>query len=166
MLTSHKLDAWVLPRNVNFVPSDEAIESIFARWRSEAILSPQGYGAGPSANLVFEGGFEQVVVVKSDSVRFVANQQGGFRVFCEGRNVTSLFVRAMADWRSGAKGRVLHSTWGETYPLETLDFRPSAGFYQFAFEFRDIGRVGLGEGVADAIRSLMGEFHIVYRRVG
>ena len=166
MLTSHKLDAWILPRNVNFSPSDRALEAFLRAWRANQYIAPDCLKPGALANHTFEGGFEGMAIIQSDVVRFVANQQGGFRVFCGARNVTASFVSAMSAWRERLGPRSLSCECGETHAFEALHFRPHAGFYRFGIEFKGIGRASLQPEVAHEVRKLLGDFHIVYRRVG
>ena len=102
----------------------------------------------------------------SDKVRFVANQQGGFRVFCGDANVTASFVRAMTEWRENGAERSLSCPCGRLCAFEDLDFRPHAGFYRFALEFRDVGGAKIGQLAERQFTNLLGPHHIVYRRVG
>ena len=166
MFASHKLDAWVLPVDIDFIPREEDLSVLFDTWVAQGSLDSSRQLGGDKSTLIFAGGFSQVLTVKAPKHRFVANQQGGFRVFCHGVNITADFVQSLTKWRNGDGPREMMCPDGNLRAFEVLDFRPAAGFYRFALEFRDVGSAQLDARAAKQLAQLLGEIHIVYRRVG
>jgi hypothetical protein len=166
MLTSHRLDAWVLPASPEFRPDPQRLDTLLADWAAQGIVPNTARIGEVGAKQVFAGGFRQLQIHAPESVRFVANQVGGFRVFCGGTNLTHAFTQAMGRWRSGGERTLACPGCQASHPLETLEFRPNAGFYRFALAFSDIGQAGLLPEANKEMLALLGELTVVYRRIG
>ena len=165
MLASARLDVIVMPKNVDAVPSDHDVEAFLRNLEESGMITKEG-NAGPNGTRVFRGGFARLNVLHAEHPRFVANQQGGFRVFCNGKIVTGPFVRAMTNWRQGG-ARVLTCPYCEVeHDLASLEFRPPAGFYRFAFEFTDVGTFQIEKSILEILENCVGPYEMVFRRIG
>ena len=166
MRASSRLDVWVISENPVFVPKEEDAVAFVQRLENSRSHHASGSGFGRPVGVEYFGGFAHYRLVREPAVRFVANQQGGFRVFCQGVNVTSEFTHAMRLWREGGDRSLVCPACNTRYPLEALDFRPQAGFYQFALHFSDIQRCELGDAATMQVGALLGSFRLVFRRIG
>lgn len=96
---------------------------------------------------------------------FLANRQGGFRVFCPetGDNLVPTFVPALGAWRAGGPRR-LTCACGATHDLAALCYRPEAGFARVWIEIPDVGAAELSPAADRLAKELLGEVRIVLRR--
>ena len=166
MRPSNRLDVWIVPQSPTYTPKDKDIASFIQRIAQLEMRSPVGSTAHGSGIQEYFGGFGHFRVVRETDVRFVANQQGGFRVFCNGENVTQPFTCAMKRWRAGGARSMVCSGSDTVYPLEALEFRPDAAFYTFALHFSDVVHCNLGENAKVVIGELLGSSKLVFRRIG
>ncbi len=183
---THRLDLLVLPRDPG-APAD-ALAGVVAGWTAggsvagtEPDASGEGVtgGGGPppvpslaqcvdmrvtllaGARTLVDGGVGQIVWMREESPRFLANRGGGFRVRCPvtGVSLADRLHRAMEGWRNGG-ARVLTCACGETHDLAVLDYVPDAGFARGWIELHDVGAAEL---VAEA-RALASDVRLVLRR--
>lgn len=166
MRANSRLDAWVLPKNPNFIPEPKDVRAFIL-----GLKHREDFPAGPldEQELMghgFFGGFAHMRVVEEDSVRFIANQQGGFRVFCGESNITAAFGTALTQWRTGGHRMLVCPACGDCHELNGLDFRPNAGFYSFAIHFSDVQRFELTGYALEACHRLLGSPKLVFRRIG
>lgn len=166
MRANSRLDVWVLPKKPDFIPEAMDVRAFVLdlKRRQDAANGPSKERGAMVEG--FFGGFAHMRVVEEESVRFIANQQGGFRVFCGGGNITAAFGEALTQWRSGERRIMECPACLECHDLNALEFRPNAGFYSFAIHFSDVQRFELTGYALEACHQLLGSPNLVFRRIG
>ena len=166
MRATSRLDVWVIPENTGFVPSKVDVQS-FSNELERRGFTSQDSGEGPSATTGgFFDGFAHLRIVHEPEIRFVANQQGGFRVYCGTRIISGPFSAAMTKWRLGGERGFICQECSEWHALESLNFRPDAGFYRFALHFSNVNAFAMTGDALDMCADLMGSVKMVLRRIG
>ncbi len=149
---SHRLAVLVLAADPD--ADGRAIADLAAAW--QPLAASRGLVPGGHGPMVVEG---------DGPVRFLANRQGGFRVYCPrtGANVVAAFVAAITAWRAGGPRRI-GCPCGDDHDLAALAYAPEAGFARAWITIPDAASADLAPAAAQVAKDLLGEVRIVLRR--
>lgn len=159
MLNRHQVALFVMSMDPDR-PGDAAL-ALLRRFRAEGFVD----GERPGPRPLVDGGFAAARVEVFPRERFVANRQGGFRVFCpkDGTNVVPAFNPALEAWRAGGP-RLLACACGEPHDLADLDYRPPAGFARGWVCLTDAGTLELTPEALALAEAEFGRVRVVARR--
>lgn len=145
--------------------SEEVLALQRADWvRMEITTGTQGR-PGVKANTLVQGGFGRLEVARSDQLAFYSNKVGGFRVFCGSANITSVFVPAIEEWRSGGPMTVPCPACKIDHPLDQLNYRPPASFGRLVVTAYDVQYSAFAAEFESFMPHLSGPFELVYQRI-
>jgi len=113
-------------------------------------------------------GFVRIRIEETTQPRLYANHQGGYRVSCPfcTANIARGFSSAVEKWRRGEERNMLCHQCNESFSLENAIGRPSFAFASAAIVLSDVQRAVLGEDWVERCDALLGEYRIIYRRLG
>ena len=162
----HRLDLLLIPRDPERVLERTKWDSLMARWERMGVLQEERPGA--SAEHLIRGGFDRLWLDQPGGIRLFANQQGGYRVHCPdcGSLITGAFVPALGAWRRGGERRMDCPECEASPSLESLDFRPRAGFAAWALVVSDVRSLELEQSFLDQAEAALGPLQTVLQRVG
>ncbi len=149
---SHRLDMLVLSHDP--LADRSAVADLVAAWTPLAAQSA-----------LVAGGHGLVRLEGDGPLRFLANRQGGFRVYCpvSGENVVGAFVVALTAWRAGGP-RTLQCPCGTPHDLTTLAYAPPAGFAASWILIPDVASAELTPEAVRIAKEVLGEVRVVLRR--
>lgn len=151
-LPSHRLDLWFVCERAPSLQAESLLPEIL----------------GSRAEPLVEGGARAWSFERFGQPRFVANQQGGFRVRCPvcAGNLVPSFSAALAAWKRGAAAEHLCPHCGDRRALSELSFAPAAAFGEAGLHLVDVASSEPDPEVRAQVEAHIGPSVLVARRVG
>ena len=164
--TKHHLNCCICPQPPERKVSQDQYQHLIQHWERKNWLKDGR--ASSDVDKIVVGGFARLWVDQIDSMLFVANHQGGYRVRCSscGANIVSAFARQIQLWRRGGERRMQCPSCHAEYPLENCEFRPPAAFCNSALVLSDVGTANITESALYDVQTFLGECQIIYKRMG
>lgn len=142
----------------------EKLQSLIRLWKQRGWIDDNGKCLD-TLHLI-EGGFAFIHVVIPERILLYANHQGGYRVQCPdtGVAIALQFSQAVECWRKGGV-RSINCLCGKVHALEEVVLQPRGAFSNGAIIFRGVESVHLSSQAKQDILAILGETHLVYRRL-
>jgi hypothetical protein len=162
----HRLDLLLIPTDPELELPRSDWEALRAAWEDRGLL--QDDRPGTAAEQLIQGGFGRCWIDHPGGTHLFANQQGGYRVGCPSCAtwITGAFVGALTSWRSGGERRMGCPRCEESVLLESLVFRPPAGFARWALVLSDVISLEPEPSLLGEAEAALGPLKFVLQRVG
>ena len=165
-LVRHRLDLVLIPKDPELDLPQGAWTHLHAQWQRQGWVVEDR--PGPLAHDLVSGGFRRVWLDSPGGVVLYAHHQGGYRVACPNVQelITHSFVDAVRGWRAGGLRMIECPACGTVHSLESLQYRPPAGFAKWAVVISDVESLEPTPTALRALEGALGPLQMILRRVG